>query len=194
MLKNIISYLLNLFSRQKVDLRVPADPKDQVVNVPPKDPVKLPVRLDQKYIDAPHMLDVEADLKLNIKEAPGSANNPIIVSWFDVSGLAKKYWHDSTSWCGVYVNAKLRRYFPASKLAKNPAWAADWLKVGKKLLTFKFGCVMVVKSDYSNSGYHVTFGYGIDGDYYLGAGGNQGNAMNVTKYHKSKVAAFIWIA
>lgn len=193
MLKDFINFIVGLFS-QKVDLRVPADPQDKVVEIPAKPVSPIPIRLEQKYIDAPWMLDVEADLKLNIKEAPGAANNQIIIKWFEVSKLAKKYWNDSTAWCGVYVNAKLLKYFPASKLAKNPAWAADYLKIGTKLLSFKFGCIMVVKSDVSNSGYHVTFGYAQDGDYCLGAGGNQSNAVNVTRYHKSKIAAFIWIS
>ena len=193
MLTQFLNFLINFFKTNKFDSRVPADPKDQVVDI--KLPEKKPFQVvDVKYKDAPWMLDVEADLKLNIKEFPGPADNPIYIEWFKLSGLAKKYWHDSVANCGVYVNYRMRKYFPPNKLAKNPAWAADYLKIGKKLSAFKFGCICVVKSAVSSSGYHVTFGYAQDGDYILCSGANQNDSVNVTKYHKSKVAAFIWIS
>lgn len=128
-----------------------------------------------------------------VKEIPGSANHPRIVLAHKVAGLSEKHWKDETMWCGSHhYLCHIEAGVDPKMLPEEPAWAANWKKVGRIISEFKRGCTCLVPSKAANSGYHVTFGNRlVDGKLY-GVGGNQHNSVDESSYSANGVI-YIWI-
>jgi uncharacterized protein (TIGR02594 family) len=133
-------------------------------------------------------------------ETPGSADNPVILSWRDeiarrypeMASYCAGYTHDEIPWCGLttaYVMAVngIRPVFGPSDTDKF-LWAAAWQQFGKPCQP-KLGAVMVFTRD---GGGHVSLYEGEDGDHYIIRGGNQSDSVNVTRMSKSKFSGAFW--
>jgi len=127
-------------------------------------------------------------------EEPGASDNPIIMKWADAIALrfpemklyCAQYTHDSIPWCGLcvaYVMARngIRPIFGPTDTDKF-LWARAWEKFGTRTEEPQLGDVLVFQG-------HVSLFDGQEGDYYLCRGGNQSDAVKVSKYHKSSVIA-----
>jgi len=126
----------------------------------------------------------------NIKEAPGGANNRVIMSWADrVGGWVKRYFvADSIPWCGLFVaNVMLECGF--GDLPDNPLGARNWAGYGRKLIAPRLGCILVFSR---SGGGHVGFYVGEDTTHFHVLGGNQSDAVNVMRIAKDRLISMNW--
>lgn len=124
---------------------------------------------------------------IGVAEIPGPRENATIQSW-----LRKlKSWikSEDVPWCGTFVAAVMQeaglpypREFPRAKA---------WADYGSRLQTHVLapGAILVFVRD---GGGHVGFYVGEDSANYHVLGGNQGNAVSVTKISKSRLLASRW--
>ncbi len=128
---------------------------------------------------------VWAKQELGVKEVAGAGDNPEIVSWFKLTTLPEEYWHDSTKWCAVFVNAG---FFLNGVKGLRSARAKDWLQFGRPVDTPKTGDVVVFRWD--DGSYHVAYFEALEGDWVQVIGGNQSNAVTEESYPLQNVAGF----
>ncbi len=130
------------------------------------------------------------------KEVPGAANNPKIMGWGNVLGakvLGIAYKADSVPWCGLFA-----AWCVSQAGLKPPAIAIrakEWAKFGTPLPIDKvppLGAIVVFTRE---GGGHVGFvvGQHPNGDLDV-LGGNQGDAVNVRRFARSRVSALRWPA
>jgi uncharacterized protein (TIGR02594 family) len=97
-------------------------------------------------------------------------------------------------WCGDYVETAIRLALPGEPLpgalGQNPYWARNWLLFGRETAP-TYGSVLVFSRD---RGGHVGFAVGHDATAYHVLGGNQGNAVNVTRIAKDRLLGARWPA
>jgi uncharacterized protein (TIGR02594 family) len=97
-------------------------------------------------------------------------------------------------WCGDYVETAIRKALPSEPLpgalGHNPYWARNWSLFGRATEP-TFGCVLVFER---GSGGHVGFAVGHDAEAFHVLGGNQSNAVNVTRIAKPRLLAARWPA
>lgn len=136
---------------------------------------------------APRML-LEALNLYGTREAPGAANNPVILAWADELGEAERtayarwaadwYDTDSTAWCGLYMavcaaranveNRPERR--PPAKYLSALAWTAFGLPIAVQAA--ELGDILIFAR---KGGGHVGLYVGEDATHFHVLGGNQGD-------------------
>lgn len=119
-------------------------------------------------------------------EVPGPGNNPKIVGWGDEIGGAvdKAYTADSIPWCGLFAAIVCKRAGKA--IPDAPLWALNWAKFGVKADRPSLGDVLVFKR---NGGGHVGFYVGEDPGAFHVLGGNQSDAVTITRIAKDRLYA-----
>lgn len=140
-------------------------------------------------MNEPHWLTIAKKYK-GVKEAPGAANNQIILSWADrFGGWIKNYFvADSIPWCGLFVgNVMLEAEFTG--LPKNPLGALNWATWGRQLNNPRLGCLMTFIRP---GGGHVGFYVGEDRTHYHILGGNQSDAVTVSRIEKARLRSMNW--
>lgn len=132
---------------------------------------------------APKML-VEAVNLYGTKEAPGSANNPVIIGW--AHEVHTTYPGDSVAWCGLFQSLVAKRagwdYHPQG----NALWAKNWATWGTPQKTAMLGDVLVFTRD---GGGHVGQYVGEDETSYHVLGGNESDMVNIVRIAKSRCIA-----
>lgn len=191
-LRNILDALCNLFKPH---------PKNELPKIGPYEPNlgndQKPDDMSQKPESkakdlTPWMTIVEKDAKDKVAEIPGSKNHPVIVEAHEIAGLRPEQRNDLTAWCASYAKrAFVKAGVSRERLKDFKAWARDMLKFGVKS-EFKYGCVMVFERNEPGGDSHVTFGVRQENDYYVCIGGNQGNAVKESKYHKDDLLGIRW--
>ena len=121
-----------------------------------------------------------------LKEYPGAPTQPVIAGWLK---RLKAWWaDDETPWCGTFVAAVMDTCaIPIPK-----AWyrAKGWLDWGTQLPMPSVGCVVVFDR---KGGGHVAIVAGKSADGRLVCiGGNQGNAVSVAPFDRSRVLGYRW--
>lgn len=110
--------------------------------------------------------------------------------WFDASVA----WIDprDIAWCGAFVATCHRLADPDCTLPDNPLGARNWQHWGKAV-TPVFGATLVFWRG-SKSGWkgHVGFYHGEDASHFHVLGGNQKNAVTVTRVAKSRLLSARW--
>lgn len=135
-------------------------------------------------IDLPWM--IEAAKHVGLKEIPGKEHAPVIQQW--LRELRAWWADDETPWCGVFVAHCCK----TAKLPLPSAWyrAKAWSGWGTPLSAPAVGCVVVFERA---GGGHVGFVMGKDK---LGRlmvlGGNQGNAVSIAPFDRTRVIAYRW--
>jgi uncharacterized protein (TIGR02594 family) len=133
---------------------------------------------------------VEARRLLGTKEYAGSANNPVIMDWAD--NLDQWYPGDDVPWCGLFVAHCMAYGAPLDPQDFNRLGARNWSEFGRvcdpregAVLTFWRG---------SKSGWqgHVGFYVGEDATAYRVLGGNQSNAVTITRISKDRFLEARW--
>ena len=137
-----------------------------------------------KKENAPKVL-VEAFKLIGIKELLGKDNNPKIIAWAKELGLEKTYVADEIPWCGLFIAYVCHK--ANKEVVKNPLWARNWSKWGTKQDTAMLGDILVFERG-ANSG-HVGIYVGEDKTAYHVLGGNQGDAVSITKILKTRCIA-----
>jgi len=121
-----------------------------------------------------------------VKEFKGS-ENPIIMEYFDAVGHG---WvkEDEVPWCAAFVGACLEE---AGVKSTGSLAARSYLRWGKKVDNPSYGDIVVFwrgKRDGWQG--HVGFYVKEDKSYIYTLGGNQRNAVNVSRYRKSRLLGY----
>jgi len=125
---------------------------------------------------------------VGLKEVPGKATAPLISKWLV---MLKAWWRDDeTPWCGVFVAAIMR----LEGIDPPQRWyrARAWLDFGDVLRDPVLGCVVVFERGGAG---HVGFVVGNDeAGRLMVLGGNQGNAVSIAPFDRSRVLGYRWPA
>ena len=130
---------------------------------------------------SPRLL-VEAVKLIGIKEVVGKVHNPVIMAWAKDLDLQKIYTADEIPWCGLFIAYACHK--AGIDVIDKPLWALSWAKWGTEVKEPMLGDILTFKRD---GGGHVGIYVGEDKDCYHVLGGNQGNAVSVTRIVKSRL-------
>ena len=125
---------------------------------------------------------VEAVKLINTKEVVGKVHNPVIMAWAKDLSLQKIYTADEIPWCGLFIAYVCHK--AGVDVIDKPLWALSWAKWGTEVKEPMLGDILTFKRD---GGGHVGIYVGEDQDCYHVLGGNQGNAVSVTRILKSRL-------
>jgi len=118
-------------------------------------------------------------------EAPGPADNPVILEWAREAGLSMAYSSDAVPWCGLFMALVARR---AGKAAPaKPLWARSWSRFGIASPVAALGDVLVFARP--KGGGHVGLYVGEDETAFHVLGGNQSDAVSITRIAKTRCIA-----
>lgn len=145
-----------------------------------------PIYPTPEQSDAPTWI-IEATKHVGLKEIVGSKHNSTILSW--IKNLGGWFTDDETPWCGTFIAQCLKE--TGRGVPKHWYRALAYESYGTRLARPAYGCIGVMAR---TGGGHVTFivGETKDGEYLVGLGGNQSNAVNLMKFPKSRFTAFVW--
>ena len=133
---------------------------------------------------APKIL-VEALKLYGTKEQPGDGSNPDILKWAALTGLGQIYSTDGVPWCGLFMAYVVR--MAGYKYPDSPLWAQNWKNFGVKVDHPMLGDIVVFKRP---SGGHVGIYVGEDAQAWHILGGNQSDAVTITRIDKSRAVGF----
>lgn len=117
-------------------------------------------------------------------ETPGQVNNATILAWAKETGLQRVYTADSIPWCGLFMAVVAQRAGKA--LVSSPLWALSWSKFGIAGGQPRLGDILTFKR---NGGGHVGLYIGEDSTCYHVLGGNQSDAVTITRIRKERLHA-----
>lgn len=129
---------------------------------------------------------VEAYRHIGTREIPGVKHEPKILQWWKAikRGGIKD---DETPWCAAFVGACLEAAGITSTRFESARSYENW---GTPLAEPVQGCIVTFTR---MGGGHVGFVVGQDGSgNLLVLGGNQGNAVNVKAFLRSRATAYRW--
>lgn len=135
-----------------------------------------------------------ARAKLGVRETPGPANNPTIMGWAASLGakvLGIAFNGDATAWCGLFAAKCISEagLTPPPIAIRAKSWAA-W---GKPLAAAVLAPGAVLVFERAGGG-HVGFYVGEDATAYHVLGGNQTDAVTITRIAKGRCVARRWPA
>lgn len=121
-----------------------------------------------------------------IKEKIGPENNPTILGWAKEIGgdVAHTYKADAIPWCGLFMGVCCVR--AGLEVPATPLWALSWAKWGIAAPAPMLGDVLVFKRD---GGGHVGIYVGEDPAAFHVLGGNQGDAVSITRISRQRFHA-----
>lgn len=128
---------------------------------------------------------------LGIREIPGIANNPLLMRRFAsiTKALGVAYNSDATPWCGAMMAWWMTQcsIAPPAIAIRAKSWAT-W---GANLRTDRLapGAVLVFGRD---GGGHVAQYLSETATHYVCLGANQGDAVNIARFPKSRLLASRW--
>ncbi len=123
---------------------------------------------------------------VGIREYPGAASNPLILRFWQLARLAGIK-DDRVPWCSGFACACMEEVGIRSPRSDG---ARSWLTWGSPLREPVRGCVVVLQRP---GGFHVGFAVGQDNDgRLLLVGGNQGDAVSVAAFDRSRVVGYRW--
>ncbi len=151
-------------------------------------PLTLEALKETKVADGPAWMAAAAQVR-GLHEARDTSR---LRSWFDRSVS----WIDPREipWCGAFVATCHRKADPGIALPENPLGARNWGKFGKACPPV-FGATLVFWRG-SKSGWkgHVGFYHGEDDTHFHVLGGNQSNAVTVSRIAKGRLLGARWPA
>lgn len=148
-----------------------------------REQVALEIFAEDRFFDS-FMLSLG---EYGVKEVPGSTHNPRILEYFVPLG---KNWvkEDETAWCAAHVGWSLEESGLNSTKALNARSYLDW-GVEVAFEDMKKGDIVIFWRSKPESwkGHVARFvRYDEKAGYIWVLGGNQGNAVGINRYHKSK--------
>lgn len=134
---------------------------------------------------APQIL-VQALGLYGVKEIPGPKSNPTILGWAKRLGgwIASWYKDDDIPWCGLFMAEVCR--LAGLPVVSEPLKALAWASWGTPQSAPMLGDVLVFQRE---GGGHVGIYVGEDDAYLHVLGGNQGNAVSITRISKLRLVA-----
>ena len=126
-----------------------------------------------------------AEDEIGQKEIKGDKDNPRIVEYFSATTLKAK--HDEVAWCSAFVNWVMQKAgYDGTKSAKAISWKNWGVNVKKPI----YGTIAVF--DFGETGGHVGFVVGKQGERILILGGNQSDQVKKSLFKKAKIVAYIF--
>lgn len=151
-------------------------------------PLTIEALKESKAAEGPAWMSAAAQVR-GLHEARDTSR---LRGWFDASVA----WIDPREipWCGAFVATCHRKADPGGSLPENPLGARNWSKFGKGCAPV-FGATLVFWRG-SKSGWqgHVGFYHGEDDTHFHVLGGNQSNAVTVSRVAKSRFLDARWPA
>jgi uncharacterized protein (TIGR02594 family) len=134
----------------------------------------------------------EARRLIGVRERVGPGNNPILIDWADHAGI--DYDSDDIPWCGLFVAHCVSATLAGETLPANPLGARAWQRFGTHC-DRTLGAILVFWRG-SRDGWlgHVGFYAGEDDSAYHVLGGNQGDAVSITRIAKGRLLDTRWPA
>lgn len=132
----------------------------------------------------------EAARLQGVTEVAGAKSNSTILGWAKALGgwVASYFDDDDIPWCGLFAAHCVGATLPDEPLPSNPLGALNWSSFGVACEP-QPGAILTFSRD---GGGHVGFYVSEDDAYFHVLGGNQSNAVNVTKVAKSRHKATRW--
>jgi len=126
---------------------------------------------------------------IGTREVPGSGNSPTILGWAKSIGtkvIGWVYTQDSIPWCGLFMAYCMKQ--AGIEPPYGPLRALAWKDWGTNVPAADLapGDVLVFSRE---GGGHVGYFVGQDTNYYFVLGGNQGDAVSITKIAKNRCVA-----
>ena len=140
-------------------------------------------------MDQPKWLD-EAWRELGQRERQGGQDNPRIIALYRDAGHGE-IGHDETAWCAAFAGACLAR---AGHKNSGSLMARSYLNWGEALSVGRTGAVAILSRGSDPSLGHVGFLIGENGDDIILLGGNQGDAVSVAAFPRSRLVGLRWPA
>lgn len=131
---------------------------------------------------------IEARRHIGTKEIPGPKHESKILGWFKAIHAAW-FQADEVPWCAAFVGGCLEEVGIRSSRS---ATAKSYLAWGVPLAAPELGCIVVFSRD---GGGHVGFVVGKDRkERLMVLGGNQGDAVSIAPFDRSRVVGYRWPA
>ena len=128
---------------------------------------------------------------LGLRETPGIANNPLIVRRLAAIPrlIGLTYNADSVPWCGAMMAWWMSQcgITPPLIAARAKSWETWGANLDAKRIAP--GAVLYMERE---GGGHVTQYVGQSSTHYFGLGANQGDAVSIAPFPKSRVKAIRW--
>lgn len=121
---------------------------------------------------------------LGLQEFEGARHNAVVLNWAKQVGVGKSYSNDEIPWCGLFVAMAVKR--AGFKPVASPLWARNWANFGKPSSQPGLGDVLVFSR---GTGGHVGFYIADDKTHFHVLGGNQSNAVTITRLDKKRLLA-----
>ncbi|WP_406646834.1 TIGR02594 family protein [Aliisedimentitalea scapharcae] len=117
-------------------------------------------------------------------------NTAQLRKWFDKSVS----WIDPRDipWCGAFTATCFRKWRPDIALPENPLGARNWQHWGKASDPVFGSCLVFWRISKHHWAGHVGFYHGEDDTHFHVLGGNQSNAVTVTRVAKSRLLSARW--
>lgn len=133
---------------------------------------------------------IEAARLRGTQEIAGRGSNPIIMDWAE--DLDVPYADDDVPWCGLFTAHCIRTGLPEAAIPANVLGARKWLEFGDTAMP-QLGAVLVFWRG-SRDGWqgHVGFYWAEDDTAFHVLGGNQSNAVTVTRIERRRLLGARW--
>lgn len=128
--------------------------------------------------------------ELGVAERSGGADNPRVVAYYNEAGHGEIR-HDEVAWCAAFAGAMLRR---GGVAGTKSLLARSYLEWGEALSEVRLGAIAVLERGSEPWAGHVGFVVGMSGGRVYLLGGNQGHAVTVAAFDRSRVLAYRWPA
>ena len=132
----------------------------------------------------------EAKRWQGLKEIPGPGANKTILAWG--RAIADWFTDDDIPWCGAFAHGVLASALPDEPLPANALWARGWLRFGVRIDPTPGAILVFWRKSRSSASGHVGFYVGEDSAAFHVLGGNQSNAVNVTRIAKTRLLGARW--
>ena len=127
---------------------------------------------------------------IGVREVPGKGNSATIMAWAKKLGakiLGITYAADAVPWCGLFAAHVMDHVgiSPPPIAVRASAWST-W---GCRLLVPRYGCILTFTRA---GGGHVGFYVGEDDTHFHVLGGNQCDAVSITRIAKDRLSEMRW--
>jgi uncharacterized protein (TIGR02594 family) len=123
--------------------------------------------------------------ELGQREVPGPASNPRIADYIRRVGHPR-HASDETPWCAAFVGACLER---AGRAGTGSLMARSYLAWGRPAEVATYGAIAVLSRGRDPALGHVGFVVGMTEEAIFLLGGNQADAVNVSRFERSRLLA-----
>ncbi len=145
---------------------------------------------DDPVVPVAHSWMGEAVRLLGVTEDVSEESNPLIIGW--ARDLDIDYSDDDIPWCGLFVAHCIGSQLTEELLPNYPLSARAWGKFGEKCSPQLSAVMVFWRGSPAGALGHVGFYVGEDSDAYHVLGGNQSNAVTVTRMAKNRFLESRW--